>query len=71
MRYYFAESSDLHSTADETTAPIAYLPNGTSVCLLETAGRMVKIRTDEGLEGYTQACNLTTMEDYLYLYPEG
>ena len=70
MRYYFAESSDLHSTADETTAPISYLPNGTTVYLLETAGRMVKIRTSDGLEGYTQACNLTTREDYLYLYPE-
>lgn len=70
MRYYFADSSDLHSTTDETKAPISYLPNGTSVYLLETAGRMVKIRTNEGLEGYTQACNLTSFEDYLYLYPE-
>ena len=71
MRYYFAESSDLYSTTDETTAPIAYIPDGTPVYLLETTGRMVKIRTSEGVEGYTQTCNLTTLEDYLYLYPEG
>lgn len=64
MRYYFAESSDLHATADETTDTIAHIEDGTRVRLLETDGHMAKIRVNEHLVGYTQMVNLTDPDEY-------
>lgn len=66
QRYIFGSGADLYNSPDEILdgIPFAYIDDGTPVYLLEVSGSMARIRTPEGLEGYTQMCNVIYANEF-------
>jgi len=66
QRYIFGSGVDLYSEPAEILVdpPFAYIDDGTPIQLLEASGSMAKVRTDKGLEGYTQMCNVILPEEF-------